>query len=67
MLLFMGLVSARDVCTKDDITNQMSLDKKIKIILILSSLLTSNVKLLSDPYIPMTELDGKLVSLYENV
>ena len=62
MLLFMGLVSSQDDISKEDIENQIkNLDKNTKIKLIISSLLTSNVKILSDPYIPMSELE-KLVS-----
>ena len=63
MMLFMGLSSDTDI-TKQDIKNQMDLHIKIKIKLLLACLLTSNVKILSDPFIPMSEFD-RLVSLSE--
>lgn len=62
MLLFMGCVSADDI-SKEEIENRINLEQKIKIRLILSSLLASNVKILSDPYIPMDKVDN-FVSLY---
>ena len=64
MLLFMGLVSSEDDISEEDIENQIkNLDKNTKIKLIISSLLTSNVKILSDPYIPMSELEKLVFSV----
>ena len=64
MLLFMGLVSSEDDISEEDIENQIkNLDKNTKIKLIISSLLTSNVKILSDPYILMSELEKLVFSV----
>ena len=64
MLLFMGLASSEDDISEEDIENQIkNLDKNTKIKLIISSLLTSNLKILSDPYIPMSELEKLVFSV----
>ena len=61
----MGLCSAE--ITQEDVENQMMLDKKTKYQLIFAALLTSNVNLLSKPFILSENLQNGLVSLYKNV
>ena len=60
----MGLNSAE--ITKKDVENQLKLDKKTKYQLIFAALLTSNVNILSKPYILSENLQNGLVSLYKN-